>query len=238
MWAVMPTVMNFKWQLCKCAQAVLLCYDITNFESFANLEDWYRLVLKTFDKAPLPYVALVGNKSTWYVFFLSSYMMCMFLLRWPSAHERCSDRPALSICRGERHGFHLALGQERRPGDSGLLANSHRSLRCIEHAAGGHCGDRSSTSHHSGPPAVSSRCLMSHASCVACAIHHTIDFSACVRQTWSRGESWSGASLYQIQWMHRMLRWHTGDHLTDVSPWSMAMLSQWALVSLSKSKWK
>jgi len=45
------------------AQAVLLVYDITNYESFQNLEDWYRLVKKTFDKDQLPYVALVGNKS-------------------------------------------------------------------------------------------------------------------------------------------------------------------------------
>ena len=25
------------------ADAVLLCYDITNYESFANLEDWYTI---------------------------------------------------------------------------------------------------------------------------------------------------------------------------------------------------
>lgn len=45
------------------ADAILLCYDITNYESFANLEDWYRLVLKAFNNKPLPYIALVGNKS-------------------------------------------------------------------------------------------------------------------------------------------------------------------------------
>lgn len=44
------------------AHAVLLCYDITNYESFANLEDWYRLVLKTFENSQLPYTALIGNK--------------------------------------------------------------------------------------------------------------------------------------------------------------------------------
>lgn len=46
------------------AHAVLLCYDITNFESFANLEDWYRIVTQTFAKSgtKMPYVALVGNK--------------------------------------------------------------------------------------------------------------------------------------------------------------------------------
>lgn len=45
------------------ADAVLLCYDITNYESFANLEDWYRLVLRTFYQGKMPYVALLGNKS-------------------------------------------------------------------------------------------------------------------------------------------------------------------------------
>jgi len=48
------------------AHAVLMCYDITNAESFANLEDWYRLVLKQFppggDK-PRPLIGLVGNKN-------------------------------------------------------------------------------------------------------------------------------------------------------------------------------
>lgn len=45
------------------ADAVLLCYDITNYESFANLEDWYRLVLKAFQGKTLPYISLLGNKS-------------------------------------------------------------------------------------------------------------------------------------------------------------------------------
>jgi len=45
------------------ADAVLLCYDITNYESFANLEDWYRLVLKAFKDKEMPFVALMGNKN-------------------------------------------------------------------------------------------------------------------------------------------------------------------------------
>ena len=45
------------------AQVVLLCYDITNYQSFQNLEDWYRLVRRTFGSRALPYVALIGNKS-------------------------------------------------------------------------------------------------------------------------------------------------------------------------------
>jgi Ras-related protein Rab-28 len=45
------------------ANAVLLCYDITNYESFANLEDWNRLVVRTFSGSTMPYLALIGNKS-------------------------------------------------------------------------------------------------------------------------------------------------------------------------------
>lgn len=45
-------------------QAVVLMYDITNYDSFADLEDWYRLVQATFASHDMPYVALVGNKST------------------------------------------------------------------------------------------------------------------------------------------------------------------------------
>jgi Ras-related protein Rab-28 len=45
------------------AHAVLLCYDITNYESFQDLEDWYRLVRQTFGDKPMPHIALVGNKS-------------------------------------------------------------------------------------------------------------------------------------------------------------------------------
>ena len=30
------------------AQAVMLCYDISNYQSFQDLEDWYRLVQRTF----------------------------------------------------------------------------------------------------------------------------------------------------------------------------------------------
>ena len=29
-----------------CAHAVLLCYDITDYQSFQDLEDWHRLVHK------------------------------------------------------------------------------------------------------------------------------------------------------------------------------------------------
>ena len=45
------------------AQAVLICYDITNYQSFQDLEDWYRLVQHTFKGQQLPRVTLIGNKT-------------------------------------------------------------------------------------------------------------------------------------------------------------------------------
>jgi GTPase SAR1 family protein len=44
-------------------QAVLFCYDLTNAESFANLEDWYRVASRTFDEDFPPFTVLIGNKS-------------------------------------------------------------------------------------------------------------------------------------------------------------------------------
>lgn len=64
------------------AHAIMLCYDITNYESFSNLEDWYRIVLKTFNFDMLPLTILVGNKSEWFenillmYAFLISYTRC------------------------------------------------------------------------------------------------------------------------------------------------------------------
>mmetsp|Transcript_26820 Transcript_26820/g.37032 ORF Transcript_26820/g.37032 Transcript_26820/m.37032 type:complete len:227 (-) Transcript_26820:96-776(-) len=45
------------------AQAVLLVYDISNYQSFENLEEWYRVVKRTFAGTTMPYVALVANKA-------------------------------------------------------------------------------------------------------------------------------------------------------------------------------
>lgn len=51
------------------AQAVLLVYDITNFESFQNLADWLSIVKKTFANSEEPFIALVANKSKHASFF-------------------------------------------------------------------------------------------------------------------------------------------------------------------------
>ncbi|XP_062332221.1 ras-related protein Rab-28 isoform X2 [Osmerus eperlanus] len=45
------------------AQGVLLVYDITSYQSFENLEDWYSMVKKANEEADAqPVVSLIGNK--------------------------------------------------------------------------------------------------------------------------------------------------------------------------------
>jgi Ras-related protein Rab-28 len=45
------------------AQAVILAYDITKFETFQNLEDWLQIVKTTCANGTMPLLALVGNKN-------------------------------------------------------------------------------------------------------------------------------------------------------------------------------
>jgi hypothetical protein len=45
-------------------QAILFVYDVTNYDSFQNLEDWYRIARQTFgDGGTPPFLGLIGNKS-------------------------------------------------------------------------------------------------------------------------------------------------------------------------------
>mmetsp|Transcript_110089 Transcript_110089/g.311535 ORF Transcript_110089/g.311535 Transcript_110089/m.311535 type:complete len:234 (-) Transcript_110089:139-840(-) len=44
------------------SHAVVMTYDITNYQSFQHLEDWLFLVRRTFGTEPLPYMALMANK--------------------------------------------------------------------------------------------------------------------------------------------------------------------------------
>ena len=41
---------------------MIFAYDITNQQSFQDLEDWHELVQKTFVGRQLPYMVLLGNK--------------------------------------------------------------------------------------------------------------------------------------------------------------------------------
>lgn len=40
----------------------MLVYDITNQQSFQDLEDWMNLVTKTFEGKDMPLMVLMGNK--------------------------------------------------------------------------------------------------------------------------------------------------------------------------------
>lgn len=44
------------------ANAVFLCYDITNVQTFLNLRGWHSVVKKTFGESAPPQMVLVGNK--------------------------------------------------------------------------------------------------------------------------------------------------------------------------------
>mmetsp|Transcript_100219 Transcript_100219/g.283770 ORF Transcript_100219/g.283770 Transcript_100219/m.283770 type:complete len:234 (+) Transcript_100219:139-840(+) len=44
------------------SHAVILTYDLTNYQSFQHLEDWLFLVKRTFLKEPMPYMVLMANK--------------------------------------------------------------------------------------------------------------------------------------------------------------------------------
>ncbi|GAB1289619.1 Ras-related protein Rab-28 [Apodemus speciosus] len=47
----------------QCSSGILLVYDITNYQSFENLEDWYAVVKTVSEESETqPLVALVGNK--------------------------------------------------------------------------------------------------------------------------------------------------------------------------------
>lgn len=50
-------------------QGLLLVYDITNYQSFENLEDWFSMVKKANEESDIqPVVSLVGNKSENYTY--------------------------------------------------------------------------------------------------------------------------------------------------------------------------
>lgn len=49
---------------CRLVQGVLLVYDITNYQSFENLEDWFSMVKKANEESDIqPVISLIGNKS-------------------------------------------------------------------------------------------------------------------------------------------------------------------------------
>ena len=95
------------------AQAVLLTYDITNYDSFCNLEDWYRLVRRTFDKVR------ESNSSHRTLTASPGHHAVRGAGRKqerPQPHARGEGREAQPIRRRERHVFLPRVGEDRRPG--------------------------------------------------------------------------------------------------------------------------
>jgi Ras-related protein Rab-28 len=45
------------------AAAIVMVYDITNYDSFRDLEEWLQVVKEVYAQGSMPYIALVGNKT-------------------------------------------------------------------------------------------------------------------------------------------------------------------------------
>ena len=84
-------------------QAVLLVYDITNYSSFENLEDWLAVVNKVGsssvkeDYKP-PHLALVGNKSELIgVQLLRFQMVALLMISLLPVHDHQSFQHVLTL---------------------------------------------------------------------------------------------------------------------------------------------
>lgn len=102
-------------------QAVLFVYDITNGDSFENLQDWFRIVTKNFESKPKqPYSGLIGNKcmspNHWSQYIAGLYYLCMYmcvlsvhvwwlhLIRRPCSHARHQSNNARGLCQEVQNG--------------------------------------------------------------------------------------------------------------------------------------
>ncbi|CAM9808830.1 unnamed protein product, partial [Ectocarpus sp. 13 AM-2016] len=106
------------------AHAVIMCYDITNYDSFQNLDDWYRLVVKTFEKGVMPYVAMVGNKCD---------LSHMRAVRTTSAHQFADDNNMYTFFMSAKSGDQVDACFHRIAGHLSGIALSRPQLD----AAGG-----------------------------------------------------------------------------------------------------
>ncbi len=110
------------------AHAVILCYDITNYQSFQNLEDWYRLVRRTFadGSRPLPYVTLIGNKTD------LNHMRAVKMDKhnqFAEENEMCAAAPPA----------HASRAKSLEGEDTGVDCVSSRMVRCARARAPWRC---------------------------------------------------------------------------------------------------
>uniref|UniRef100_A0A8C5LRZ1 RAB28, member RAS onco family n=1 Tax=Leptobrachium leishanense TaxID=445787 RepID=A0A8C5LRZ1_9ANUR len=107
-------------------QGVLLVYDITNYQSFENLEDWFSMVKKVNEESETqPYVALVGNKD-----------VCICI--WPPSRECSSvfDLVDLEHMRTVKADKHQRFCQENGLGSYFVSAKTGDSVfLCFQRAA-------------------------------------------------------------------------------------------------------
>lgn len=91
---------------CCLVQGVLLVYDITNYQSFENLEDWFSMVKKANEESDIqPVISLIGNKSKNFTYMskkkkksLFSSEMSIFLLSCAFCHNwRCVTTQSLQM---------------------------------------------------------------------------------------------------------------------------------------------
>lgn len=67
-------------------QGVLLVYDITNYQSFENLEDWFSMVKKANEESDIqPVVSLIGNKSEKYTYVKTQTHINLLFFSWQEA---------------------------------------------------------------------------------------------------------------------------------------------------------
>ena len=78
----------------------MFVYDITNYSSFENLDDWLTIIERECFKpgAKPPYLALVANKSKIDIALLSCYNVHFVLSSGFRAYENSSQRQTYKIC--------------------------------------------------------------------------------------------------------------------------------------------
>ncbi|CAM9236836.1 unnamed protein product [Laminaria digitata] len=104
------------------AHAVVMCYDITNYDSFQNLDDWYRLVVKTFASGTMPYVAMVGNKCD---------LSHLRAVRTVNAHQFADDNGMYTFFMSAKSGDQVDACFHRIAGHLSGIAHSRSQLDAV-----------------------------------------------------------------------------------------------------------
>lgn len=140
------------------AHAIVLVYDITNYDSFQNLEDWLRLVRRAYpDGATMPQLALVGNKMD------LAHLRCVT----NNAHVGFSRENAMGLSGvvsaksgSEVHGFFFTLAA-RLAGKPVMRHEVERSAKAVKAIIVDHQRNDPAYGEGKGPGREPPRCLLS-----------------------------------------------------------------------------